>query len=82
MSFPHPVVLDDTNNPVITLAEGATGALIPLGVTLPADERRAESAGENILSDDPAPDADPAGGGQLAVFEPDLDNNGHGNGLI
>ena len=67
MSFPHPVVLDDTNNPVITL---------------PADERRAESAGENILSDAPVLGADPAGGWQLAVFEPDLNNNGHGNGLI
>ena len=30
MSFPHPVVLDGTNNPVITLPEGTSGALIPL----------------------------------------------------
>ena len=48
------------------------------GVTLSADERRAESAGENILPDEAALGADPAGGRQLAVFEPDLDNNGHG----
>ena len=30
MSFPHSVVLDGTNNPVITLPEGTSGALIPL----------------------------------------------------